>query len=486
MRAVTAFVVGAVVLGATGCSVSDAARERAGAPAPLVVEMADSQPADAPTGLAMAAFAAAVDNLSGGTIVVHTASEGQYADNHGDAKVVSALRAGHLQLAVVPTRAWADAGARSMEVLQAPFEVRDDAHMVAVARDNALVAQAARDVEPLGAHVIGVFPERLRYLTSFGAPLLRPRDLAGQQFRTFSPSIGKLVSPMKASAVNPDDDAYSAMRAGGTLRGTDADLVRATAIAAGTTITVDLVLYAKFDSISANAGWWHRLSQSQQSTIFRALEQVRQLQAKDLPDSVATAKAFCDAGGVLVAAGEQSVQEFQRAVEPYTNSLDPALLQKLRTDRPRTLVAVPRLCTPPSSGLDPAHVVPQGGTLPDGVYRYVYTPELAERFNAQHPDGIVFKGQDAVGAWKTMTVTWRLKGGHYTFEIQKDDQPTFVVKCINQVAGDQMLLKLHPEIGNVVNRLSWRVSPRGDLELTQVDNLPTDNYYALPWRRIGG
>jgi TRAP-type C4-dicarboxylate transport system substrate-binding protein len=484
MRAATTLITGAVVLAVTGCSISDAARERAGAQAPMVVQMADSQPADAPTGLAMAAFAAAVDDLSRGTIVVKTTSGGRFADNHGDAKVVAALRAGDVQLAVVPTRAWADAGARSIEVLQAPFELQDDAHMLAVARDTGLVEQAARDVQPLGGHVLGVLPERLRYLTSFGPALLSPRDLASQQFRTFSPSIGKLVAPMNASAVNPDDDTYAAMRADGTLRGTDADMVRATAIAAGTTITVDLVLYAKFDSITANAAWWQRLSPSQRDVMSRAVEQVKQLQEKGLPDSLASAKAFCDAGGVLVAAGPEAIRDFRRAVEPYTSTLDPALLKKLRADRPRGLVAVPRLCSPPSSALDPAHVVAQAGTLPNGVYRYVFTPELARRFNEEHPDGIVFEGQDAVGAWKTLTVTWRLESGHYTFEMQKDDQPTFAATGIYQVAGDQMLLKLHPEIGNVVNRLAWRVSPAGDLILTQVDNLPTDNYYALPWKRI--
>lgn len=484
MRAVTALIVGAVVLAATGCSVSDAARERAGAPRPLVLEMADSQPADAPSGLGMAAFATAVDQLSDGAIVVRTSSGGPYADNHGDAKVVSALRSGRLQLAVVPTRAWVDAGARSMEVLQAPFEVRDDAHMVAVAGDASLVNQASRDVERVGGHVLGVFPERLRYLTSFGPPLLRPDDLAGQQFRTFSPSIGKLVAPMGASAVNPDDNTYAAMRAEGTLRGTDADLVRATAVAAGSTITIDVVLYAKFNSITANATWWKRLSPSQQGVLSRAADQVRQQQEKDLPDTAVAAKAFCDAGGVLVAAGEQSLRQFQLAVEPYTSTLDRGLLQQLRADRPRSLLPVPRLCTPPSSALDPTHVIAQGGTLPDGVYRFVYTPELARKFNEEHPDGLVFEGQDAIGAWKTMTITWRLKGGRYTFEIQKDDQQPFSANGVYQVAGDQMLIKLHPEIGNVVNRLTWRVAPDGALVLAQVDNLPTDYLYTLPWRRI--
>ena len=163
---------------------ADPSSNKTGAPSrPLVVEMADSQPADAPSSLAMVMFADRVEELSDGAIVVETTSEGPYADNHGDGKVVAAVVAGDVELGIVPTRAWSDAGARSADILQAPFEIGDNAHMVAVAQDETLVEAALADLEGLGVHGLGVVPERLRTMVSFGEPYLRPSDLDGKTVR---------------------------------------------------------------------------------------------------------------------------------------------------------------------------------------------------------------------------------------------------------------------------------------------------------------
>ena len=110
--------------------------------------------------------------------------------------------------------------------------------------------------------------------------------------------------------------------------------------------------------------------------------------------------------------------------------------------------------------------------------------DLAREFNAEHPDGLLFEGPDAIGTWQTMTFTWRLHRGHYVFEHQRDALEPFRVSGIYQVSGNQMLIKLHPEIGNVVNRVTWQVDPDGWLELNQVDDLKFDYLYWLPWTRL--
>jgi TRAP-type C4-dicarboxylate transport system substrate-binding protein len=469
----------------SACSTDAQSDAKAGSPSrPLHVTMADSQPADSPTSLAMRAFADEAKALSDGKIRIDTSSAGRYADNAGDAKVVEALTDGSIQLAVVPTRGWSDAGAASTEVLQAPFEIAGPEHFAAVAQDDALVSGALADLERLGAHGLAVFPERLRYLTSFGSPFLRPGDLQGMTLRSISSSVGRVLASLGATPVNPDEDQYAQMRAQHTIDGAETDLERAINLASGTTVTVDLVFYGKFDSFAANASWWDGLTKDQRAILTRAAGTVRDREVSQLPRSNESALAFCEGGGSLAVAGPENGKAFTDALASYTGSLDQDLLQQLRADGDGTDRAAAPACAPPPDGLDPADVRADGGAVPDGTYRFQYTEDLAREFNTQHPDGIVFEGDDAPGSWKTLTFTWVLRDGHYTFEMQRDSEPPLTVTGVYQVKGDQMLVELDPDIGNVVNRLRWKVAKDGSLRLTQVDALKRDFYYWLPWTLI--
>ena len=127
---------------------------------------------------------------------------------------------------------------------------------------------------------------------------------------------------------------------------------------------------------------------------------------------------------------------------------------------------------------------PGSRALPNGTYRLEWTEAFARQWNAKG-SGLRFEGNDAVGTFKVITLTWRLKDGHYTFEIIHDSgrpgEP-FTVSGIYQVKGDQMLLALHPDIGNVVNRLRWRVNPDRSLTLTQIDGFKADPTTACAGR----
>ena len=136
------------------------------------------------------------------------------------------------------------------------------------------------------------------------------------------------------------------MRADGTMQGSETDIVRATGLAAGSTLTADLPLYAKFDSVSANAPWWEGLSGEQQSVFTTALTDVRDAASAGLSTPADDAAAFCGAGGVIVAAGAAGWQAFQRAMAGYEAGLDGELLARLRADRPSRLTGVRRTSAP--------------------------------------------------------------------------------------------------------------------------------------------
>jgi C4-dicarboxylate-binding protein DctP len=488
MRPVHALVATVLLVSLVACGGDgDPGARKAGAPdRPLHLVMADSQPPDAPTGLAMAAFAAEVENLSDGAMEVETRSAGEYADNAGDAKVVRALTAGDVQLATVPARAWSDAGVRSTDVLQAPFEVTSNDHMVAVTGDAELTRASLAGLENVGAHGLGLVPERLRVLLGFDTPVLVPADLKGRTMRSISPSVGRILEQFGAKPVNPTDDEYAAMRAEGSIGGAETDWTRAMSLAPGATITSDLVLYAKVVSIAANLDWWEGLTDDQRAVLEQAAAATRDAAVATLSEASADAAGFCDAGGRVAVAGSAGLAAFVRAARPWTERLDQDALARLRALRPAGAEPAPSPCAPITDGLDPGHVVAEAGNLPDGVYRFEITPAIAARWNASAgPNTIPFDGPMDPETMKRVQVTWTLAEGHYTFEIAINDEPPFTARGVYQVAGEQVLLALHPEIGNVVNRLTWRVEDDGSLVLTQVDDLKRDWYYGLPWVRIG-
>lgn len=467
------------------CSSPPSGATKTGAlPAALHVVIADSQPPSAPSALAARAFAEHVQKLSSGKIEVEVQAAGRRAAaNHGDDLVISDLRSGNIQLATVPTRAWSDMGVHSADVLQAPFEVTTNAHMAAVAADEPLATAALSGLDAVGVHGLGLVPEGLRYIVGFGKPVVQPADLVGS-FRTLSTSVGSIVADLGATPINPSDDEYANLRTEGRVRATETDLGRAATTASGTTASTDLVLYAKFVSVAANATWWSGLTQQQQGWLVAAAGAVRDDATSTMRPPADDALAYCKGGGALLRVGTDAVSAFRKALEARTEALDPDKLALLRADRPATAEEPPAACTPSTDVLDPTNVRPVAGDLPNGVYRYRWTQAWARTWNATS-NGILFEGKDSPGNFKVITITWTLRDGHYTFAIAHDDNEPFTVDGVYQVAKDQMLLALAPDIGNVVNRLQWRVNSNGSITMTQVDGLKQDPYYGIRWTRIG-
>ena len=84
-----------------------------------------------------------------------------------------------VDLAVVPVRTWSDAGVTSLQALQAPFLIDNDALLTAVTGDDALVQPLLDGMQEQGLVGLAVWPEGLRHPLAFeqnGAPLLSPDD----------------------------------------------------------------------------------------------------------------------------------------------------------------------------------------------------------------------------------------------------------------------------------------------------------------------
>ncbi|MEO6512142.1 MAG: hypothetical protein ABIO16_14185 [Nocardioides sp.] len=478
-----ALVATAIVLG--GCTGAPAPRanKAGGPPAALTISIGDSQSAGKLSNAFMTEFAKQVESLSEGAITVQTNSD-VAVDSHraDDSRVIDSVEDGSLDLGVVPTRAWGEAGVESFDVFQLPFEITTNEQMAAVARDDDLIRVGVAGLDDVGVLALTLAPESLRYVFGVGRPITSLANLHDVAFRSVTETMRPYVEAMGARFVNPRDAEYAAGLADGSIGAMETDLDRAMDLGSDITATGNLVLYAKFTTIAANAEWWSDLDKAQRSLLSQAATATRERTILDLVPTASAASAFCDTGRSVVLADADAVAAVRLAVEPTLVGLDPTSVADLRHDVEATPGKTTPACRASKHLLDPTRLTPAGGNLPNGVYRIVETREFAEQWVEEH--GSAMFGSMATDHFPTV-FTWTMKDGRYTFEIAPQGETPFIEENVYQVAGHRMLFSLSPDSGGVVNILRWRVDDHGDLQLTQVDDLEPDPNYALTWERIG-
>ena len=120
-----------------------------------------------------------------------------------------------------------------------------------------------------------------------------------------------------------------------------------------------------------------------------------------------------------------------------------------------------KACEP---GIDAATLVPDGGDLPNGIYRIEYTDSYLRSWgvsdiNAQH--GIY---------------TYRLEDGHWTIDSAADEGPDHDVS-VYQVKGHDLYWRWDRE--QRVDHLTWSVADNGDLTFTPAPGTPAVSRTAV-------
>lgn len=469
-----------------GCAAPEngALGQKAGGPVPpLSVTLADSAPPGKPTNLAAADFARVVGSLTNGAITVTVQDSASRGGPGDDAPIIADVRDGTFQLAMVPTRAWAEHGTGSMRALQLPFEVLSSQHMAAIVRADDVTSTALSGLAAEGVHGLSVFPESLRMLMSFGDPFTHVSSLVGLQIATLADDLDPVVRALGAQDTAQDDDRLNELIIDGMVAGIETDLARAEDTVRPLTATANLVLYPKFVSLVANERWWIGLTQEQQTTLTEAAAQMSERATVEQPTVAQSAQRFCTQGGTVVLASNAAVEAFRAAAEPFVAGLDATQVARIRSLAPNPEPAPAAPCSGAASALDPANVIPDGGQLPNGVYRLEWTPEFRRDWTDEH--GSRMFGDQASSERPTETLTWTLRDGRYEFEIVEAGGEPYHDSGVYQVLGDQMLLSLAPNMGGVVNTLTWSVAADGSLRLAQIDDHDPDPAYVLPWIRVG-
>ena len=120
-----------------------------------------------------------------------------------------------------------------------------------------------------------------------------------------------------------------------------------------------------------------------------------------------------------------------------------------------------------------ATIVPDGGDLPNGVYR----AEFTEQHLTEHgldPESVAGNR----GVWSAT-----LEDGHWTVEQVAADL-TDRFEGVYQVEGDNLYWRFHDN--HEVLHLTWSTDEDGDLHFTQVTDTGRhqDFQFVLPWTRV--
>lgn len=122
-----------------------------------------------------AAFKAAVDRLSGGSIKIDVRQGWRYYDLQAERATIGDVRHDDVDLAVVGARSWDLVGVKSFRALVAPFLI-DSLALQRRVLDSPLAERALDGVRPLGLVGVAVFPGGLRRPLGLSRRLVAPQD----------------------------------------------------------------------------------------------------------------------------------------------------------------------------------------------------------------------------------------------------------------------------------------------------------------------
>lgn len=397
----------AVAAAATGCSGGTPSKAGGDTP-PVTLTIGTDDPEGRASGAMIAEFARQVAKLSDGSIVIEpvwrAAGENQ---TDWDQKVGRMVRAGDLDLGMIPARAWDTEGVTSFRALHAPLLVDSNALVDAVVADD-VAAEMLGGLDKLGLNGLALVPESLRHPFSFAEPVLEPGDLKAKAIRTprSDVSYATLTSleARPAEMAGPGED-FAASVADGSVTAAESSFDFAQHLPQTSVGTANLTLYPKVQSLVANANTFSDLSTRQRAALEKAAVETRTWAINEIPKDRQAATEFCAGGGRSVLAPQTSLNTWATMTESVYETLekDPTTAKMIDTIRDlKKAIAVgaderPLACGTDGAATTAPSAVPAGeNVIPEGTYRRDNTLEalmaggLPEKFAKEYVGVLTF------------------------------------------------------------------------------------------------
>ena len=272
-----------------------------------------------PAALDLARIAAEV---SGGAITIAPSFDG------GD--VASAIIDGDAELGMVPSRDWGAVGVTSLDVLEVPFLIDNDALALAVATSD-IADRAMAGLDAVGVTGLAMWPEDLRHLFALdpsGADFSTPDGLAdadvlvvaGIPGHDLITTLGGRIYAEYEAAGDLTGDRLTDAPAG-TLEGMVTGLWGAGLPTDDVTVAGDLVVYSKYQMLVGNAQALDRLSEQQRAYLDEIVAAAHAAALGRHFTEAELAAQVCERGGQVVSLGATAVGAFKAAAQPLTDAL---------------------------------------------------------------------------------------------------------------------------------------------------------------------
>jgi TRAP-type C4-dicarboxylate transport system substrate-binding protein/beta-lactamase regulating signal transducer with metallopeptidase domain len=429
-------------------------------------------------------FIAQVKTLSGGKITIEpTWDAGSDTEAGFETGVIQHVTKGDFELGLAASRAWNEEGVTSLDALQAPFLIDNDALAEAVATSDSAI-KMLDGMSLAGVTGLTLWPEDLRhpFAISPQSPLLSPEDFAGLNIRTTPSGISyALVEALGGTPVFQDSDyegAESGLRQGASLSGIP-------------TATGNVVFFPKFQVLVANGNAFEQLSEEQRGILREAAKATQTKAIAEHPREVDAATAWCADGGSIALASDEQVAAFEKAAQPVFDQIeqDPLNAELIAVIRELKVNTEP---SPGAEACEPAVAVqtPESSTdevwseglPPNGTWQAELTVEDIVRMGMLRSNA-----EEWVGLF-----TWTFQDGKATTSFE--GIPPYQCKATYAVVEDFVRFTYTSDSqacgnGHEVDDIRWRLEDDGlHLHLVAITIAPflENKAYleAKPWQKI--
>lgn len=414
-------------------------------------------------------YAAAVWRLSGGTIRIERRLGGEALLDY-EGRHIETVRAGEADLASVGARAWDRLGVTSFRALVAPFLI-DSLALERRVVESPVVDRMLEGIEPLGLVGLAVLPGQLRRPFGVSRSFVGGRDYAGAVFG----SRYGVVARDSLAALGATAKAYRI----GSLAGLDGAELDPWTIANNgydapdTTLTANVVLWARPETLVISRAAFDRLPPSQQGILRRAgREAVAPVLARIEKEKREGLEVVCGRGNLtLVTASLPGLAGLRAAVQPVYDDLE-------RDPRTREFIAEIRKLRTGATAVGESVQCP-GGQMAASALRGVWESSVTRA--AMLGDG----ASPAEAATYAGRGTLELRDGRWSFHGRRT-----TVTGTYVVAGDALRLTMltctaNPCSPGAATDYSWSVY-RGALTLRPREgSLFWPRLVSEPGRRVG-
>jgi TRAP-type C4-dicarboxylate transport system substrate-binding protein len=413
-------------------------------------------------------FTDRVAALSGATLRVSGAERWGRGSATAEIEAIRAVQAGKADLAVVPARAWHEAGATSFDALVAPLAVDSMALQERVLSGD-LPAQMLAGVTPLGLTGIGILPGPMRKPAGITRALRGPADYRGVKIGYSPSAVGDRAlraigaTPVASPFEGEDVSAYDAIEQQvESVAGNGYD-------GAVRSITANVNLWPRPLVVAGNAQALRRLTDQQLAWLRRAAGDVlgSSAQAGMKRETEATALLCARAKLKFVSAGPDQIAQLRSAFQPVYSWLrqdqqTSRFLDQIEALRagvqPLPQESAPRCAPAQATGASASAAAPAGRTdRLDGTYRMDVSQEQWRTADPErHPEN-----------WGTFVYV--LSGGRFATTQENPDACTWAYGTY-RVDGD---------------RLDWSFVDGGGIAPDHAQNKPGEKF-VFRWSRYHG